>query len=279
MPDRSPDTEQLTTRAEYSITALALQGVFVFWAAYWVQSPPSVGTAIALLGIAGVIMAVRADHFSRTEKVVWVILASMLFYAETRAIKAESEKHDREQAELRIEENESFADVLRQERRSFDTTMARMERLSQLSKENVDSVTGGNDFIAVDILSPPVDRDGVSLIAVTSGTHVIREARYQLTEGRPPYLPTQAEFNDLLAGRLPPGVIAGPLGDVVPAISTPVRVMHPSLEQVAYYNINIYALNGTTNEKLEVRYNAGAWERKFTITRNNKVLRRSDWAR
>ena len=85
--------------------------------------------------------------------------------------------------------------------------------------------------------------------------------------------------DDLFSGKVPQGVTLFTLGDIVPTIATPVGVLHPAIDKGALYNINIFALNGFTNEKLEVRFNhdTGSWERQLTITRGNHQIRKQDW--
>jgi hypothetical protein len=84
--------------------------------------------------------------------------------------------------------------------------------------------------------------------------------------------------DDLFSGKVPQGS-ANLLGDIVPTIATPVGVLHPAIDKGALYNINIFALNGFTNEKLEVRFNrdTGSWERQLTITRGIHQIRKQDW--
>jgi hypothetical protein len=154
--------------------------------------------------------------------------------------------------------------------------MDRMETLGKLSKKNVDAVTGGDGFAYIDIVSIPVDNGGMSLIAAVRGKNVIRGVAYELTEGRPPYVPTDAQMNDILAGR----AASTTLGDLTPQSGRLIgRVLHPSIKDGGYYNINMLALNGSVNEKLEVRYDSAKhrWNRKMTVTRVNKVIFTSDW--
>jgi hypothetical protein len=196
-------------------------------------------------------------------------------------LKAKQDRIDEDNrfANLLKTQSDSFNEVLAQNQKSFDATMSRMEGLARMSKENVDSVTGGSDFIIIDIITSPVDKDGVSLVATTSGKHPIRDARYVMNEGRPPYLLSDTARNDILAGRTPPGVEVFQLGTVIPAQATPAGVKHPSLKKGAYYNINIFALNGSVNEKLEVRYVDAIrqWDRQLTVMRGNKIVRQSSW--
>ena len=81
--------------------------------------------------------------------------------------------------------------------------MGRMETLSKLSRQNIEEVTGGNDFLYFEIVVIPIDGNGMSLTAYVKGTHTIRQVNYEMIEGRPPYLPTDKSLNDFMAGRHP----------------------------------------------------------------------------
>jgi len=225
------------------------------WITWWHYHTPAPGKAVAALAVAAAIMSLRPEA-TGIERSAWMLIIGAFLFVELRAIDKDRSENAREQQEAKTAEDARFAESLKQNQNEFKATMGRMEHLDELSRENIDEVTGGNDYIVVDIISVPVDKDGVSLVAVTSGRHVIRGVRYSLNEGRPPYLPSDKQLNEIIAGRTPEGTIMGQLGEIVPAISTPVRVMHPPLSTGGYYNINVTAINGMTNEKLEVRIRA-----------------------
>jgi hypothetical protein len=60
---------------------------------------------------------------------------------------------------------------------------------------------------------------------------------------------------------------------------TPMGVFHPSPDKGVLYNINVFALNGMTNEKLDIRFNqhTGLWERRLNIFRGDRRIRTLDW--
>jgi hypothetical protein len=69
----------------------AILGVLVlYWE--WVVRAPSPGKAVALLGLAVVIMTIQPPMTAR-EKLIWVFLAFGLFYTEIRTIEISDENH------------------------------------------------------------------------------------------------------------------------------------------------------------------------------------------
>jgi hypothetical protein len=68
---------------------------------YFRWFPPIPTVAIGFLGVVAAIMAVRADHFSPGERVIYVLIAFALFIVEMRAVYSDREQHDKEQAALR----------------------------------------------------------------------------------------------------------------------------------------------------------------------------------
>src|SRR5882762_5109494 len=92
--------------------------VCLFWFRLW---PPIPTVAVGSLGFVAALMTVRADHFTHTERVVWIAISFALFVVEMRAVYKDRDEHDRQQAELRTRENEarkteqdSFAKLLKE---------------------------------------------------------------------------------------------------------------------------------------------------------------------
>jgi hypothetical protein len=147
--------------SHYSRWGLYPQGIFIvtcYWWWYCEATPP--GLAIAALGAAAIIMTVRAEHFTKTEQVVWVFIGFVLFLVEARAIYQDRSEHD---AIARIEsakQHAEFESVLNQNQREFDATMKRVGQVFEKTTEAAnastraaDSVTGGDSFAYVDFSS------------------------------------------------------------------------------------------------------------------------------
>jgi hypothetical protein len=117
---------------------------------------PSPGFAVAVLAFAAGVMAVRTDHFTRTERVVWILIAGALCFVELRAISKDRDEHDALQAEIR-EENDrdrrlaqrAFNDVLKQgsslfaQEKQLSTQTLKNEKLAI---ESLAEATGGDSF-------------------------------------------------------------------------------------------------------------------------------------
>lgn len=114
--------------------------------------------AIGFLAVVAAIMAVRADHFTHGERVVYVLIAFALFFVEMQAVYRDRDEHDRQQAELRIkgdnarkEEHDSFMALLETEgaideslkgsitknQAAFGATISKANQLLRLSIESM----------------------------------------------------------------------------------------------------------------------------------------------
>jgi len=86
-------------------------------------------------------------------KLLWLAVFVSLTFFEINNLYQERDKHDREQVEARETERKAFKSIadgittsITNNQRAFDETMHRMERLSGLSKETIDLITGGDSF-------------------------------------------------------------------------------------------------------------------------------------
>ena len=249
---------------------------------------PPVGVFIGILGLLGIFVPLIRDlaKMGKWEKALWTAVIFALLLLEIKSIYYDRSEHDAQQAEARAEQLRHFNEIaagintsIEKSGEQFKATMDRTDTLITKASENIDAVTGGRDFVVVDIVGRPVQGDGLSLQAVVNGKNVVRDVRCAIEEGRPPYTFTHDFVDDVLSGKVPKGVTPCQLGNVVPGLATSVAVLHPPPDKGAFYNINVYAFNGTTNEKLEVRFNQskGLWERQLTITRGNHQIRKLDW--
>jgi hypothetical protein len=95
-------------------------------------------------------MTVRADTFKLAERVVWVVLGSILMCMEFMAIYEDRATHDREQALLHAIEQKHFEEVvgglkntIAQDQMHFDSTIGRVNDV-------INTETGGDTFYYLD---------------------------------------------------------------------------------------------------------------------------------
>ena len=145
---------------EYNRWGLYSQTIFILvcWGWWWIMYTPP-GLAIAALGAAAVIMTVRANYYTRTEQVIWIIIAFVLFGAEANSIYEDRVKNDKTEREAIQRQQAEFEGVLTQSQKQFEATMRDSEAIlgqtrtiNELSKENLNTMTGGETFAYVDFV-------------------------------------------------------------------------------------------------------------------------------
>ena len=126
--------------AIFQITALAL----FFW---WIRVTPPPGFAVAALAIGATVMAVRGTRFTRTEEIIWIVIAFCFFIIEIRAITQDREQRDAYEAETRTNENNHFEKILTTNQKQF---LATIEELTT----NVNTLTGGESACYLATMNP-----------------------------------------------------------------------------------------------------------------------------
>lgn len=271
----------------WRISTLIVVGVS--FAAYFFLSHAPLSLALIIAGSLVALVTTLSDPKNAHLKTTWAVAAAAIaivggINGYQNGLQAQKQaKASNDLLKTKTDEIASLTkqslDLARTNSQLSGALIKKTDIIVTLSKDSVDAVTGGSDFVIVDIIPFPVDKGGVALIASASGKNVIRDVFYTMNEGRPPNILTEADLNDIITGRLRPGTLSGQLGNVVPHRTTPVGVMHPSLQNGAYYNITLFALNGYVNETLELRYETDKprWNRELTITRGNRVIRHLGW--
>jgi hypothetical protein len=104
-------------------------------------------------------MAVRGDHFTKTESVIWILIAGALCFIELRALNEDrAERETQEDARRwqddfnRQQERRQFAALLEQGSQMFNEQEAatrRMQGLSKASAQAINLMTGGDSFCYV----------------------------------------------------------------------------------------------------------------------------------
>jgi hypothetical protein len=168
---------------DYSRWAEVFQAPLIGLIFYWYQFPPPPGYAVAWLAAAGVVMAVRAEYFTVTEKVIWILIEGAFVIFEIQAISRDRDEHDKEQAAIRWQDDFNR----KQERRQFASTMEAMENLLGLSKNNLKTAsrmlaveTGGHTFCYVDIRVA----NGIALVSLLGeGKEPLSAVTIQVIDG------------------------------------------------------------------------------------------------
>jgi len=135
---------------------LPLQVIGIFFCVYFYFHLPSSGKALLILGAMSAIMMfmdMRPMH-----KGIYVLIVLSLVLIENRALDKERMDSATEQARIRSEENEKFQGIadklsasLEQSQAAFYEMMSRLGTLTSLSKENLNTVTGGDTYCFIDI--------------------------------------------------------------------------------------------------------------------------------
>ncbi len=143
----------------YSWWAWVFQAPLIAWVVCWFLFTPSPGFAVAVLAFAAGVMAIRTEHFTRTEKDVWILIVGALCIVELRAISKDRDEHDKLQAEIN-EANDrnqrlgqrAFNDLLKQgsglltqERQLFALTL----KNGMLATESLARMTGGDSYVYI----------------------------------------------------------------------------------------------------------------------------------
>jgi hypothetical protein len=134
----------------YSRWAEFFQCMFVLpFVVFWLRFFPPPGFAIGLLAGAGALMAIRAvnvERFTVTERVIWIVLTGALCFIEFRAITADRNAHDEQDAAIRWQEEFK----LRQERRQFASLLRQGQTVitqqQDLFSRTIGQMTGGDSF-------------------------------------------------------------------------------------------------------------------------------------
>src|ERR1700677_5151781 len=103
----------------YSWWAALFQVPLIITAICWLLVSPAPGFAVALLAFAAGVMAVRGEHFTRAERVIWTLIAGALCFVEFRALILDRQTYEFQQAEIREQDDISR----RLDRRQFSALL------------------------------------------------------------------------------------------------------------------------------------------------------------
>jgi hypothetical protein len=157
---------------------------------YWIFSPIAPGEAIAVLGAVAIILTVRADLFTKFERMIWVVIGFALLCWELTVIKqneAEQTREKQEQARQFRDTLLAFQDLHQQnvnQLNSMQGILSETKKAGAVAKDTLANITGGNSYLEFaigDVMGPlPVTIQGfsnqqtviaVNVFAVVHGTH------------------------------------------------------------------------------------------------------------
>jgi hypothetical protein len=130
-----------------------------------IKSVPS--EAIGLLAAGAVVVAVRTEYLSRSEKIGWIVVAFFLFLVEMRIVTNDRAEQQAAFEEARYEESLSFKRALLDSELKFEATMKRSDAITQGLTEATELETGGKSYMCFAIGEP-------NLLRGVDGSHFAR---------------------------------------------------------------------------------------------------------
>jgi hypothetical protein len=225
------------------------------WPAFENHSVPT-GAAIAALGFAAVVMTFRGTDISKTEQIVWVLIAFLLLFVEIKVIEADRAKQDSDHRAEMVEQQKEFGKTLRG------------------LKDTEDALTGGDSY---DVITPipvfsPNERPKFVLMISVRGKNPLWDVVIEMEEGP---INTQYEAShvaEYFAGKLRTTV---KLGAVSTTYMRPIGiVIHPSKKKTNVYLFSTWSRVQLTREEVDLRFNERTkrWETAWKIYREDTRL-------
>jgi hypothetical protein len=238
--------------------------------AYWkFFSVPSPGKAVAALALAAAVMTLRQD-LSGFEKLSWMVALFAFLYVEIRAIDQDRADSDRKLIQAKKDEDASFATILSQNQAAFNATMSKMQSLADMSRESVDSMTGGDSYPSISSADAFDGAQGRPLLILVHGKHDLVDvamsvmAHVQAISADIPDSEKTAKFVQLWNSRQYANF---PLVVRNQATLLPVRITPQGTQDV--YQIEMTCRNGRFSERLTLSQKSGRWlDESYTLTKD-----------
>lgn len=233
---------------------------------WWTWHPP-VGTFIALVAVIAFIFPILydAEHaVPKRKKLLWTVIVAALVGFEIRSTIYDRREHDLEQAIARCEQLHSFNGIadkleadIKQNQDHFDATMdeekgilATAKRVGELSKSNLENITGGDSFAYAVPFS--TGGDSSSLILRNDGDQVLSGLSVVIE-----YAATDCSIaaNANCDQKFDHGMMAPmDMGTLGPHQRKPIPQVIPfDGGRIGHYNIRVYAQNGQAIEQIWFR--------------------------
>lgn len=275
----------------YTTTAALCQIPLVFLFAYWFWRLPVPGIAVTVLGGAAVVMAVRANRFTRVEELLWIVIAVALCVIEVKAIRHDRAQAVEEQERVHKEENQKFAALLDEGRKHFEatisqsqteftTTMNRSSAIMHGISDTIKTTTGGDSFAYVRFLTS-TEQGQAAVVITQQGKYPLKELDFTITDDTK-MKEIMHEANKRLKNMSPENGHPPPLPDFVlqsiNAIQVEFRVPYlpPDRSQIVGtiplpendsndFTIGFSGGNGYWNERLHLRRINGNWVQALSV--------------
>ncbi len=222
---------------------------------------PSPSIAIDVLGVAAVVLAIRAtaETFSKTEQVLWILIAVVLCAIEIHAVNKDQSEREAQEDARRWQDDFNRKQEHRQFQTMIDSGRKLLGEQRSSSRETLNQLTGGDTWAWIEAL-PYTDTRGLSLVVNTVGRYTLRGVRIvTLDNTHRELLPTTAM-----------GDIPGNTGFPAPRSAD----LNPPPGSHASYNFVISADNGSVTEVLNLDDTPSGWMQTGTVYRTLKSGKR-----
>lgn len=223
--------------------------------------------AIGLLAAGAVVVAVRTERLTRSEKIGWIIVAFFLFGIEMHILFRDHAEQEAAFAAARADELFSFKRALIDSQQKFDATMKESGKIARGLVEATKTVTGGDSVCYLDF-EPALNNVAV-MVVVRIGKYPLRgvnarifdQAKWQAAltayiNSRKPQQPDMEEFSKMEEQGI--GESRQPIRD----FATPTRVIggYQMAENATQsFQIVFGSFNAEWIERLEMRLVNGKW--------------------
>ncbi len=264
------------TPVRYSWRLAAIHVVFIDLALVGIWIIPIAGLAVAFLGLVAIIMSVRAEEkWSKTEKIMWLFLATVLMVVEVRAINKDHNDHEDAQRNADVLQLEEFDRIARRIDKSIDVskgnysdtmtqlmeTLKTTKRVADMTKRNLDNINGTGSFPCVFPQS-----HGATDLAIPLDVHNVGSGN-TLTGVEIQILTEEQSLKPLIY-MIKPQINVGTVTTIWPKPLPEAIVPQLNSEGIAQYEINIWTQSGYYWETMQFRRGKYAlpWAYKFWTT-------------
>ncbi|HEV2501422.1 MAG TPA: hypothetical protein VGY31_17760 [Terriglobia bacterium] len=249
----------LTIWVPFSVGAALIGAVIFFTLCRW---HPPVGVYIAALAVLGVFVPlIRWEKAGPEEKALWTAVMLVLVGLEISSIYKDRNEHDAEQARARKEQLEGFQRIadglsrsIAQSQENFNATMARSSKIMERVQTSIDSITGGNSFVYMQLVG--LQKTGAILHVQHAGKFPLHNVSARITDLN--------IFKQLVASRrtltmsLPSDTIV-PIGDISANAGRTLTPLTFTGSERQDYNIFFYGQNGFWKQLIRLRWVASGW--------------------